>query len=214
MFSGASAVNTRAHTSLPSAHEAAGALGTRHSPRPLQGGAMKFSGKPRAFQRRETAMPCFSSLTFESDARNDAALSLPRERQRSAGRVARRARSDRCDGWGLIGETNAVRSAPKAPHPTGLRPATLPATRSRSRGEGEERNGRSRGTHRLTAGEKDQTRSHRYSGSGSAHVNDAAASTSPLTYFAYFGHGQSGRVRSGLQLDGISLLALFTEAVI
>ena len=35
MFSGASAVNTRVHTYYPSAREAAGALGTRHSPRPL-----------------------------------------------------------------------------------------------------------------------------------------------------------------------------------
>jgi len=36
--SGASAVKTRAHIPLPhSAHEAAGALGTRHSPRPLIG---------------------------------------------------------------------------------------------------------------------------------------------------------------------------------
>jgi hypothetical protein len=33
--SGATAVNTRVHLSLPSAHEAAGALGTRYPPRPL-----------------------------------------------------------------------------------------------------------------------------------------------------------------------------------
>ena len=46
---GASAVNTHAHIPLPhSAHEAAGALGTRHPPRPLIGeGGIEF--KTRAF---------------------------------------------------------------------------------------------------------------------------------------------------------------------
>jgi hypothetical protein len=46
-ISGASAVNTRAHISLPSAYGAAGALGARHSPRPLSKRANVF-GKSRA----------------------------------------------------------------------------------------------------------------------------------------------------------------------
>ena len=44
--SGASAVNTGVHTSLlHCAHQAAGALGTRHSPRPLRCRAAEFPGK-------------------------------------------------------------------------------------------------------------------------------------------------------------------------
>jgi hypothetical protein len=47
--SGELAVNTRVHLPLPCAHEAAGALGTRHSPRPLKGGR-KLKSKTRAKQ--------------------------------------------------------------------------------------------------------------------------------------------------------------------
>src|SRR5258708_1434050 len=51
-------------------------------------------------------------------------------RAKLALRVAHRERRERCDGWG---SRTAVRGkislAEAAPHPTGLRPATLPTTR-------------------------------------------------------------------------------------
>src|SRR6266702_8154641 len=46
-----------AYLTTPSAHEAAGALGTRHSPRPLFKGR-RISDKPRAQARRENANVC------------------------------------------------------------------------------------------------------------------------------------------------------------
>ena len=55
MFSGASAVNTRVHTYYPSAHEAAGALGTRHSPRPSSMRAERFLRKTSGAVRGEIA---------------------------------------------------------------------------------------------------------------------------------------------------------------
>ena len=57
--SGASAVNTHAHTKLLSAHEAAGALGTRHSPRPLLTRATRFPTNLGRGLRREIAMCWF-----------------------------------------------------------------------------------------------------------------------------------------------------------
>src|SRR6201988_3187719 len=47
------AVNTRVHTYYHSAHEAAGASGARHSPRPLFSGRRFFS-KPRAYRAART----------------------------------------------------------------------------------------------------------------------------------------------------------------
>ena len=45
MISGASAVNTRVHFLPFGAHEAAGALGTRHSPRPPGGRSLAHLGR-------------------------------------------------------------------------------------------------------------------------------------------------------------------------
>ena len=49
---------------------------------------------------------------------------------------------------------------------------------------------------------------------GFEQAKDAADSGSPPAYFAYLGHGQSGRARLGLQEGGISGFAGFTEAMI
>jgi hypothetical protein len=64
--------------------------------------------------------------------------SLPRRAQRAAGRVALRERSERCAGWGRPPNAASPHAvdfcspvdasvATGDPHPTGLRPATLPA---------------------------------------------------------------------------------------
>jgi hypothetical protein len=51
--SGVTAVNTRVHLPLPCAHEAAGAQGTRHSPRPSWGRRRPCRGRARSLLRRE-----------------------------------------------------------------------------------------------------------------------------------------------------------------
>ena len=50
-YSGELAVNTRVHLQLPCAHEAAGALGTRHSPRPHFSRGGRFTQTPDATRR-------------------------------------------------------------------------------------------------------------------------------------------------------------------
>ena len=58
----------------------------------------------------------------------------PGEPRRAAGRLAHRARSDRCDGWGVDRAVHAELGARRRPHPTGLRPATLPTRQFAPRG--------------------------------------------------------------------------------
>ena len=77
--SGASAVNTRVHTKLPSAHEAAGALGTRHSPRPLFFEGRTIYSQTSGATCRENANACLDVMSLRG-ARAPKQYSFPSRR--------------------------------------------------------------------------------------------------------------------------------------
>jgi hypothetical protein len=90
MFSGASAVNTRAHTSLPSAHGAAGALGTRHSLRPC-------------FQRaRDRSIARVRSAPRDINTCSQLRGQAPHSQPSSSGLTGRRRYWSHCDDLALL----------------------------------------------------------------------------------------------------------------
>ena len=68
MISGATAVSTVRILHYPSAHEAAGALGTRHSRAPSFSGAVSFAqlGRSRAARTRKSCLTVIASAAKQS----------------------------------------------------------------------------------------------------------------------------------------------------
>jgi hypothetical protein len=138
VISGASAVNTRVHTSLPSAHGAAGALGTRHSPRPLFEEGRKFSGKISGASRGENASLRLDSLTIESEpeaSTHGASYPSPASVSEAWGGWHIESAANDVTGGGWLREISSFRMHGKTPTPglTSFAP-TLPTARKSSRG--------------------------------------------------------------------------------
>ena len=140
--SGASAVTTRAHTQLPhSAHEAAGPLGTRHSPRPLCRGR-KVQAKSRA--RRAAEGKRMSAIQRECAAFSTVIAGHPslrapaRQSSRAASQeldcfVARAPRNDGKDGSrlqpGLRSSPSDAKHRPKTARDVDRQPEMLRSPR-------------------------------------------------------------------------------------
>jgi hypothetical protein len=104
--SGASAVNTGAHTSLPQRAPGCGCIGHPAFPAPSVCKGRRISGKARAHRRRG-AKTCVRGV-WDLNGKRSGFLSLP-------------GRAKASDGWGWIDETNAMWRALKHPPPGALR---------------------------------------------------------------------------------------------